>query len=112
MKKIILFCGMILILSGCVVQNNDWITNPIRKIEKTATTTPNKNINNRSDFSEERKKYCESLGAQYGLITGCGDSCSYQRNPKEHPCPQDGGHLGCYCEGKDKCWNGSGCENL
>ena len=105
MKKIILFCVLTLILSGCVTQSQNLISNSKKE-------SNNKNIQNRSDFSEEIKKYCESLGAQYGLIAGCGDDCSYQRNPKDHMCPQDGGHLNCYCDGDDRCWNGSGCEDL
>lgn len=105
MKKFILFCILSLVLSGCVIQNKDLINDSKKE-------SINKNIHNRDDFSEERKKYCESLGAQYGLIAGCGDDCSYQRNPKEYGCFTDSGHLGCYCEGDDRCWNGSGCEDL
>ena len=105
MKKIFLFCVLALILSGCVKQSQ----NLINDSKKEST---NKNIQNRINCSEERKKYCESLGAQCGLITGCGDQCAKQRNPKEFGCTTDGGHLGCYCEGDDRCWNGSGCEDL
>ena len=81
-------------MSGCVLNKNN------TKIK-----------NAEEDLQSQQKIKCESSGAEYkGFSNGCMDNCEYKRNPDEVICIMNA-PWGCYC-GEDKCWNGSGCEDL
>lgn len=101
MKKVISSFFFVTILIIAIVSYRHYVSqNAERKLFRTT-----------GQQQPQTEEYCLEHEAEYwGFANGCMDYCDYKRNPNAYVCSENA-PWGCYC-GKDKCWNGQGCEDL